>query len=371
LGGRAYLNALAQNTPSPANIRQYAKIVRDRSVLRKLITESDEIAGMALNPQGREIRDILDAAEQRIFSIAEDGARGRQGFLEIKPILSQVLARIGELDRRENKNDVTGTSTGFIDLDRKTSGLQAGDLVIVAGRPSMGKTAFAMNIAEHVAIENGLPVAVFSMEMPGTQLATRMIGSVGRVDQHRLRTGQLLGDDWERLTYAVGRLNDALLFIDESPGLNSVTLRSSARRLARVCGRLGLVVVDYLQLMSANSPGENRATEIGEISRGLKALAKELSCPVMALSQLNRAVEQRPDRRPRMSDLRESGSIEQDADLILFIHREEVYVPDTPNKGIAEIIIAKQRNGPIGDIRLTFNGEYTKFDNYASAASVY
>lgn len=371
VGGLSYLNALAQNTPSAANIRHYAQIVRDRSVLRRLITVSDEIAGLAFQPQGREVKKILDEAESRIFSIAEEGARSVQGFSEIRPLLAQVVERVDELYNRENKNDVTGVPTGFLDLDRKTSGLQPGDLIIVAGRPSMGKTAFSVNIGEHVAIESGLPVAIFSMEMSGTQLAMRMIGSVGRLDQHKLRTGQLAEDDWPRLTYAIQKMNDAQIYIDETPALSSDALRSGARRLARQCGKLGLIIVDYLQLMSPNSAGENRSTEIGEMSRGLKALAKELACPVIALSQLNRSVEQRPNKRPQMSDLRESGSIEQDADLILFIYRDEVYNPDSPDKGTAEIIIAKQRNGPIGEVRLTFSGQYTKFDNYSGSQGMY
>ena len=371
VGGLPYLNALAQNTPSAANIRHYAQIVRDRSVLRKLITVSDEISGSAFNPQGKEVKKILDDAEARIFAIAEDGSRGTQGFHEIRPLLAKVVERVDELYNRENRNDVTGVPTGFIDLDRKTSGLQPGDLIIVAGRPSMGKTALSVNIGEHVAIESGLPVAIFSMEMSGTQLAMRMIGSVGRLDQHKLRTGQLTEDDWPRLTYAIQKMNDAQLYIDETPALSSDALRSNARRLARQCGKLGLIIVDYLQLMSPNSAGENRSTEIGEMSRGLKALAKELACPVIALSQLNRSVEQRPNKRPQMSDLRESGSIEQDADLILFIYRDEVYNPDSPDKGTAEIIIAKQRNGPIGEVRLTFSGPHTKFDNYSGAQGMY
>lgn len=371
VGGLSYLNALAQNTPSAANIRHYAQIVRDRSVLRKLITVSDEISGSAFSPQGKEVKKILDDAEAKIFSIAEDGSRGTQGFSEIRPLLAQVVERVDELYNRENKTDVTGVPTGFVDLDSKTSGMQPGDLIIVAGRPSMGKTAFSVNIGENVAIESGLPVAIFSMEMSGSQLAMRMIGSVGRLDQHKLRTGQLGEDDWPRLTYAIQKMNDAQLYIDETPALSSDTLRSNARRLARQCGKLGLIIVDYIQLMSPNSAGENRSTEIGEMSRGLKALAKELSCPVIALSQLNRSVEQRPNKRPQMSDLRESGSIEQDADLILFIYRDEVYNPDSPDKGTAEIIIAKQRNGPIGEVRLTFSGQHTKFDNYSGAQGMY
>ena len=364
VGGLAYLNALAQNTPSAANIRRYAEIVRDRGVLRQLVTISDEISAGAFNPQGRDVRQLLDEAESKVFAIAEEGARGQKGFLEIQPLLTQVVERIDELYHRDNQNDITGVPTGFVDLDRMTSGMQGGDLIIVAGRPSMGKTAFSLNIGEHVAVEQGLPVAVFSMEMAGTQLAMRMLGSVGRLDQHRLRTGRLLDEDWPRLTHAIQKMNDAQLFIDETPALNPMELRARSRRLARQCGQLGLIVIDYLQLMSGSGGGENRATEISEISRSLKGLAKELNCPVIALSQLNRSLEQRPNKRPVMSDLRESGAIEQDADVILFIYRDQVYNPDSPDKGTAEIIIGKQRNGPIGTVRLTFLGEYTKFDNF-------
>ncbi|MEY3570838.1 MAG: Replicative helicase, partial [Pseudomonadota bacterium] len=333
IGGISYLNALAQNTPSAANIRRYAEIVRDRGILRKLISVSDEISGSAFNPQGKEVKQMLDEAESKIFAIAEEGSRGTQGFQEIQPLLTQVVERIDELYNRENPNDITGVPTGFVDLDRMTSGLQPGDLIIVAGRPSMGKTAFSVNIGEHVSTDSGLPVAIFSMEMGGSQLAMRMLGSVGRLDQHRLRTGRLNDEDWPRLTHAIQKLNDAQIFIDETPALSSIELRARSRRLARQCGKLGLIIVDYLQLMSANSPGENRATEISEISRNLKGLAKELNCPVIALSQLNRSLEQRPNKRPVMSDLRESGAIEQDADLILFIYRDEVYNPDSPEKG--------------------------------------
>ena len=373
VGGLAYLNALAQNTPSAANIRRYAEIVRDRGVLRKLITVSDEIASQALNPQGKEIKQLLDEAESKIFAIAEEGARGASGFMAIQPLLTQVVERIDELYNRDNQNDITGVPTGFIDLDRMTSGLQPGDLVIVAGRPSMGKTAFSLNIGENVAIDSGLPVAVFSMEMGGAQLAMRMLGSVGRLDQSRLRIGKLNDEDWPRLTHAIQKMNEAQLYIDETPALSPIELRARARRLARQCGKLGLIIVDYLQLMSGNGGGgaENRATEISEISRGLKGLAKELHCPVIALSQLNRSLEQRPNKRPVMSDLRESGAIEQDADVILFIYRDQVYNPDSPDKGTAEIIIGKQRNGPIGAVRLTFLSEYTKFDNYTGGNAIF
>ena len=369
IGGIAYLGALAQNTPTAANIRRYAEIVRERHVMRKLVTVGSGIAESAYSPNGRDAQQLLDEAESKIFQIAEGGQRSGQGFQDIKVLLPQVAERIDMLFSRDNPSDVTGLPTGFSDLDSMTSGFQGGDLVIVAGRPSMGKTAFSINIAENVALDTGLPVAIFSMEMASTQLAMRMIGSVGRLDQHRMRTGKLEDEDWEKLTTALGKLNEAPIFIDEGAALSSFDVRARARRLHRQCGKLGLIVVDYLQLMAAPAgrQGENRATEISEISRSLKALAKELDCPVVALSQLNRSVEQRPDKRPVMSDLRESGAIEQDADLILFIYRDEVYNPDSTDKGTAEIIIAKQRNGPIGRVRLTFIGEHTRFENFANA----
>jgi replicative DNA helicase len=369
-GGITYLAALAGNTPSAHNVRRYAEIVRECAVLRKLIEVSTEIADSALNRMGKEVGQLLDEAESKVFQIAEAGARTRQGFIEIQPLLTQVMERIDLLYHKDNPSDITGIPTGYRDLDRETSGLQPGDLIIIAGRPSMGKTALALNMAEHVAVENKLPVAVFSMEMSGSQLAMRMLGSIGRLDQHKLRTGRLSDDDWNRLTNAVGKLHDAPILVDESGALNALELRARARRLHRQYGSLGLIVVDYLQLMQATSEGENRATEISEISRSLKSLAKELKVPVVALSQLSRAVEQRTGpKRPIMSDLRESGAIEQDADLILAIYREEVYTPDTPEKGMAEIIILKQRNGPIGTIKLTFLGEYTRFENYAQSGA--
>ncbi|MGQ0442374.1 MAG: replicative DNA helicase [Methylophilaceae bacterium] len=372
IGGIAYLGALAQNTPTAANIRRYAEIVRERAIMRKLVVVGSDIAGSAYHPNGRDAQQLLDEAEAKIFQIAEGRNRKSDGFVDIKTLLPQVAERIDALFSRENQSDVTGIPTGFADLDSMTSGLQGGDLIIVAGRPSMGKTAFSLNMAENVALDTGLPVAVFSMEMASTQLAMRMIGSVGRLDQHRMRTGRLADEDWEKLTTALGRLNEAPIFIDEGAGLSSFDVRARARRLHRQCGKLGLIVVDYLQLMSAPAgrQGENRATEISEISRSLKALAKELDVPVVALSQLNRSVETRPDKRPVMSDLRESGAIEQDADLILFIYRDEVYNPDSVDKGTAEIIIGKQRNGPIGRVRLTFIGEYTRFENFANAGYV-
>ena len=367
-GGLAYLGSLAQNVPSAANIRRYAEIVRERAIMRKLAEVGGEIASSALSPGGRAADQLLDEAESKIFEIAEEGERGRQGFTPIPPLLTKVVERIETLYSRDDPDGITGIATGFSDLDNQTSGLQPGDLIIVAGRPSMGKTAFSINIAENVALDSNKPVAIFSMEMGGTQLAMRMIGSVGRLNQHSLRTGKLQDEDWSRMTHALGRLNDAPIFIDETAGLNALELRSRARRLHRQNDGLGLIVIDYLQLMTAPSSkaSENRATEISDISRSLKALAKELHVPVIALSQLNRGLEQRPNKRPIMSDLRESGAIEQDADLILFIYRDEVYNPDSPDKGKAEIIIGKQRNGPIGTVGLMFRGEYTRFENLAS-----
>ena len=371
IGGLAYLNSLAQYVPSSANIRRYAEIVRERSILRKLVSVSDEIATSALNTNGRPVTNILDEAEQKIFSIGEEGSRMRQGFQSMDKLVVQLLDRVEEMS--QNPNDITGVPTGFFDLDRMTSGMQAGDLIVLAARPSMGKTALAINIAEHVALKEDLPVAVFSMEMGASQLAIRIVGSIGRIDQGRLRTGKLIDDEWPRLSDAIERLKTVSLSIDETPGLTTSELRASARRLARSCGKLGLVVVDYLQLMSGSSggDGENRATELGEISRGLKMLAKELQCPVIALSQLNRGVEQRTDKRPMMSDLRESGAIEPAADVIMFIYRDDYYNKESKEPGVAEIIIAKQRNGPTGTVKLTFLKPITKFESYAGASSDY
>ncbi|MBU6305252.1 MAG: replicative DNA helicase [Betaproteobacteria bacterium] len=368
VGGIAYLNTLAQETPSAANIVRYAEIVRDRAILRFLVSVSDQIATQALNPAGKETRQILDEAESQIFQIGEQGARRSAGFQNFHDVLARVVERVDDLYQNPNPSDVTGVPSGFFDLDQKTAGMHAGDLLIIAGRPSMGKTSLALNIAEYVAITEKLPVAIFSMEMGAEQLAMRVLCSVGRLDAQRVRTGRLNEDDWGRLTQAMALTKEAQIHIDETPALNPLELRSRARRLSRQYGKLGLIVVDYLQLMSASSTGENRTTEISEITRSLKGLAKELGCPVLALSQLNRTVEQRTDKRPVMSDLRESGAIEQDADLILFIYRDEVYRPDTPDKGVAEIIIAKQRNGPIGTVRLTFLGQFTKFENFAAPA---
>ena len=366
-GGLKYLNDLAQSVPSAANLRRYAEIVRERAILRKLVTTSDEIATAALAPQGRAVTEILDEAEGKIFRIGEEGSRSKQGFQSMDQLVVQLIDRVNEL-AEQGAEDVTGVRTGFYDLDRMTAGLQPGDLIILAARPSMGKTAFAINIGENVAINEGLPVVIYSMEMGAAQLALRMVGSIGRIDQGHLRTGRLADDEWSRLSEAVDKLGKASIFIDESPGLSPSEVRARARRQARMCGQLGLIIIDYLQLMSGNGGAseENRATVVGEISRGLKALAKELRCPVIALSQLNRSVETRPDKRPMMSDLRESGAIEQDADIIMFIYRDEYYTKEECKEpGVAEIIIAKQRNGPVGTVKLAFQRMHTKFENLA------
>ena len=363
VGELAYLGMLARNTPSAANIGAYSAIVRERSVLRQLIQVGTAISNVAFTPEGRSSEEMLDLAEKQVFEIAEKGAKRGGGFVQVKEVLSKVVDRIDTLF--ENDSPITGLSTGFTDFDEQTSGLQPADLVIVAGRPSMGKTTFAMNLAENAAIKSKEPVAVFSMEMPADSLAMRMLSSLGQIDQSRLRSGRLNDDDWPRLTSAIALLNEAPLFIDDTPALTVTELRARARRLKREHG-LSLIVIDYIQLMQGSGgSNENRATEVSEISRSLKALAKELEVPVVALSQLNRSLEQRPNKRPIMSDLRESGAIEQDADLIVFIYRDEVYNEDSPEKGKAEIIIAKQRNGPIGKVILTFQGKYTRFENFA------
>ena len=362
IGGLVYLNSLAQYVPSASNIRRYAEIVRERSILRKLVTAADEIATNAFNPQGKPVDKILDEAEQKIFNIGEEGTRMKQGFQSMDSLVVELLDRVTEM--AENPNDITGVRTGFYEFDKMTSGLQPGDMIVLAARPSMGKTSLAINIAENVAINEGLPVAVFSMEMGAAQLAVRIVGSIGRIDQGHLRTGKLSDEEWPRLTEAIEKLRTVSLHIDETPGLSSSELRANARRLARQYGRLGLIVVDYLQLMSTSSSGdENRATAVGEISRGLKMLAKELKCPVIALSQLSRGVESRTDKRPMMSDLRESGAIEQDADIIMFIYRDDYYNKDSKEPGVAEVIISKHRNGPTGTVKLAFLKPITKFEN--------
>lgn len=362
-GGEAYLFELANNTPSVANVTAYADIVREKSVQRQLIAVATEIADSAYNPAGREVPELLDHAESKVFAIGEQTG-GDGGPENIKSILVRAVEKIDAL--YHSGEAITGLATGLSDLDELTLGLQPADLVIVAGRPSMGKTTLVMNMAEHAAIKANKPVLVFSMEMPADSLAMRMMSSLGRIDQQRIRTGKLDDEDWPRVTSAVHMLSEAPLFIDDTPGLSPGEMRARARRLAKEHGALGLIVVDYLQLMKAPGFGaDNRTAEISEISRSLKSLAKELKVPVIALSQLNRSLEQRQDKRPVMSDLRESGAIEQDADLICFIYRDEVYHPDTPDKGTAEIIIAKQRNGPIGKVRVAFIGKYTRFEDLA------
>ncbi len=360
-GGLAYLGRLARDTPSAANIKAYADIVRERSMLRRLIAVGGDIAAAAFNPEGRDATELVDEAERKVFEIAEQGKRRGSGFIHLRKILPEAIDRLDML--HSNQGEVTGVATGFTELDRMTAGLQRGDLVIVAGRPSMGKTSLAMNIGEYAAIQSEVPTAIFSMEMSSEQLAFRMISSLGSVNQAHLRTGRFSDSDWNQINSAVAIMNQAPIFIDDTPALTPTEMRARARRLKREHD-LGLIVIDYLQLMQVHGTKENRATEISEISRSLKALAKELSLPIIALSQLNRSVEQRQEKKPVMSDLRESGAIEQDADVIAFIYREEVYEKETSRKGIADIIIAKQRNGPIGEVPLTFLGEFTRFENY-------
>jgi replicative DNA helicase len=364
-GGLEYLAMLSNETPGAANVRAYARILRERSTLRSLISAGNQISGSAFATDGRSASDLVDEAERLVFEIAEKGSRGQVGFRHLKSILPDAVDRIDLL--HQSGGNITGIPTGFTEFDKLTAGLQAGELIVIAGRPSMGKSTLAVNIAENAAIGAKVPTAIFSMEMPSQQLAFRMISSLGRVDQTHLRTGNFPDEDWSRINTAVQLMSDAPIFIDDSASLSPTEIRARARRLKREHG-LGLIVVDYLQLMQVHGSTENRATEISEISRSLKALAKELELPIIALSQLNRSVEQRTDKRPVMSDLRESGAIEQDADLIVFIYREEVYNPDTPRKGIADINIAKQRNGPIGDFPLTFVGRFTKFENWVPEA---
>ena len=368
VGGVAYLGLVAENTPTASNISGYAKIVRERSIMRNLVEVGSDIVESAFSPQGKDAQQLLDESESKIFQIADAGTSEKLGFIDIKELLPKAAQRIDDLYQLDDPNGVTGVPSGYSDLDQKTAGLQPGDLIIIAGRPSMGKTSLALNIAEHVGMEVGLPVAIFSMEMGAAQLTMRLLGSVGKLDQHKMRIGQLEDEDWPKLTNALGVLNEAPIFIDEGSALNSYEVRARARRLHRQQGKLGLIVIDYIQLMSSanEQSNENRATEVSEISRSLKALAKELNVPVVALSQLNRSVESRPDKRPMMSDLRESGAIEQDADVIMFIYRDEVYNPETAEKGVAEILLSKQRNGPTGTVKLTFLGQYTRFENYAN-----
>ncbi|HEY6942048.1 replicative DNA helicase [Dokdonella sp.] len=363
VGGASYVIELANSTPSAANITAYADIVREKSVLRQLIDAGTEIAGDAFQPEGRTSQELLEVAEQKVFHIAEAGARGRKGFVPMRSAVKEAFQILHQ--RYENRGSVTGLPTGFIDLDEMTAGLQPSDLIIVAARPSMGKTAFSVNMAEYAALKTKKAVAIFSMEMSASQLAFRLISSLGRINQQHLRTGDLAEEEWPRVTNAITLLSEAKIFIDDTPALSPSELRARSRRLKREHD-LGLIVIDYLQLMQVPGTKENRATEISEISRSLKALAKELNVPVIALSQLNRSLEQRTDKRPVMADLRESGAIEQDADVIMFIYRDEYYNPESGEKGVAEIIIGKQRNGPTGHVKLAFLGHYTKFENLAS-----
>lgn len=358
-GGDGYLREILGNTPSAANIRRYAEIVRDRSMLRAMIQVGDEMVTNALSPEGRDPEELLDDAERAVLAINERNARGRQGFRSLSTLVREVSERIIELYQNRDNSEVTGVATGFPNLDRVTAGLQRGDLIILAARPSMGKTALALNIAENIGVRQELPVAIFSLEMGADQLTQRLIASVGRLDSQRLRKGALNDEEWDKFTAAVSILEKKPIHIDDTGNMTVTTLSSRARRLMNQVGPLGLIVVDYLQLMVGK--GENRTTILSEISRGLKSLAKELHCPIIALSQLSRGVESRTDHRPMMSDLRESGAIEQDADVILFIYREVRYNPDA-DKNAAEVIVAKQRNGPVGTLRMTFLGELTRFE---------
>ncbi|MDF3054408.1 MAG: dnaB [Gammaproteobacteria bacterium] len=367
IGGDVFLYQLAASTHSTSNVAAYADIVRERSIMRQLITATGEISRSAFNPEGRSSSELLDEAEQKVFAIAEQGTH-RFAAVKMSQLLTQAVTRMDEL--QQSKEPLTGLTTGFADLDEMTSGLQRGDLVIVAARPSMGKTVLMMNMVENIIMrsDNTKPALVFSMEMSGEQLALRLISSQARVEQNKVRTGQLTNEDWFRVTDVVGKLSSKLLFVDDTPALSPGELRARARRLAREHGGISVIAVDYLQLMQVPGAKENRTTEVSEISRNLKAVARELNVPLIAVSQLNRGLEQRQDKRPVMSDLRESGAIEQDADLIMFIYRDQVYNEATPDKGIAEVIIGKQRNGPIGKVRLAFLGEFTRFDNLAASS---
>ena len=367
VGGFAYLADLSNNTPNAINILAYAEIVREKAILRELIAVGNRIAENSYSPKGKDIKMVLDEAEREVFAIAEKRSSSTEGPQNVISVLESTIARIDTLSKLENHSGVTGVTTGFVDLDKKTAGLQPSDLIIVAARPSMGKTTFAMNLCENAAMVSDKPVLVFSLEMPAEQIMMRMIASLARVDQTKIRTGQNLDEtEWSKIASVFGMFKQKNnLYIDDSSGLTPTELRSRARRVFRENGGLSMITVDYLQLMRAPAFSDNRTLEIAEISRSLKALAKELEVPVIALSQLNRTLEQRADKRPVNSDLRESGSIEQDADLIMFIYRDEVYNDNSEDKGVAEIIIGKQRNGPIGRVRLAFNGQFSRFDNLA------
>lgn len=362
-GGFAYLAELAKNTPSAANVVAYANIIKERAIRRELIGAANDIAETSFFPEGLDSTEILDQAENKVFQIAEKRTSQSEGPQDINTVLKATIDRLDALNKQGS--EITGVSTGFTDLDKMTSGLQRSDLIIVAARPSMGKTTFAMNLCENAMMMQDKPVLVYSLEMPSEQIMMRSMASLSRVDQTRVRTAQLEDEDWARISNTVKQLDEKNnLYIDDSSGLTPMEVRSRARKIHRDHGGLSLIMVDYLQLMRAPAFSDNRTLEIAEISRSLKALAKELEVPVVALSQLNRSLEQRADKRPINSDLRESGSIEQDADLIMFVYRDEVYNENSPDKGVAEIIIGKQRNGPIGTCRLTFQGKYSRFDNY-------
>jgi replicative DNA helicase len=368
VGGFAYLGEIAKNTPSAANINAYSDIVRERAVVREMIGVANEIADAGYNPEGRKSHELLDFAESKVFKIAEARTNANDGPKSLHTILENTVDKIEELYKNPT-NGITGVSSGFGDLDKMTSGLQPSDLIIVAARPSMGKTTFAMNLCENASLMQDKPVLIFSLEMPSESIMMRMLASLSRVNQTKVRTGQLDDEDWARISATMGMMIEkGKMFIDDGSGLTPTEVRSRARRIARDHGGISMIMIDYLQLMTVPGLSENRTLEISEISRSLKALAKELECPVVALSQLNRSLEQRADKRPINSDLRESGAIEQDADLIMFIYRDEVYNEDSEDKGTAEIIIGKQRNGPIGRCRLTFQGEFSRFDNYAGPA---
>jgi replicative DNA helicase len=362
VGGLGYLVEMANNTPSAANIVAYAGIVRERSTLRQLIAAAQEISKSSYNPSGLDSGDLLQLAEKRVAEIAEDRPK-EGGLVGVNDLLKATVQRIDELFR--SGSDITGVPSGINDLDQRTSGWQPGELIILAARPSMGKTALALNFVESAIFSQNKPVLVFSMEMPSAAMIMRMMSSVGRIDQGKMRNGKLTEEDWPKLSSAVAKMKDKLLFVDDTPGLSPQELRARVRRIAREHGNPGMIMVDYLQLMQTAGPSEGRTQEISEISRSLKGIAKEFECPVIALSQLNRGVEQRPNKRPMNSDLRESGAIEQDADVILFIYRDDYYNEDSPEKGVAELIIGKQRNGEIGTCRAAFIGKYTRFDNLA------
>lgn len=362
IGGIAYLAEMAQHTPSAANIAAYAKIVRDQATVRQLISAANEISRSSLNPSGLDSDDLLSLAEKRLAEISEDRPR-EGGFEDVNSLLSTAVDRIDELFSSDS--DLTGLQTGLDELDTRTSGWQSGELIVLAARPSMGKTALALNFAETAILTQDQPVLIFSMEMPAHSLVVRMLSSIGHINQTKMRNGKLTEEDWPKLSAAVSKMKDRPLFIDDTPGLTPSDLKARTRRIAREHGNPALIVIDYIQLMHVAGSKEGRTQEISEISRSLKALAKEYSCPVIALSQLNRGVEQRPNKRPMNSDLRESGAIEQDADIVLFIYRDEYYNEESPDKGIAELIIGKQRNGEIGTVRAAFLGQYTRFDNLA------